>query len=146
MNAVPASQIVAELQQFVDTHDTAVLAAKALRITPSQLSLILRGKASVIHARVLKRLGYVGTYAYFKADEAPKAKKAAAKKPVAKKAARPKPKKPAKPQPAGSTAQVRRAKTSVDVRAEEAEAVRNVDAVLDADDFPPAAPVISIHG
>ena len=98
---IPASQIAAELKEFCGRHDSQKDAAKALRVTDSQLSMALSGKSNVIPGKILKKLGYVAALAYFKIGEEPKAKskkptpapkttakKAAAKKakPVAKKA------------------------------------------------------------
>jgi hypothetical protein len=81
---VPASKIAEDLKAFVDKHDSQKAAAKALRVTDSQLSMALSGKSRVIPGKILKKLGYVAALAYFAIGNEPKTK-AAKKPPTAKK-------------------------------------------------------------
>lgn len=53
---VTEAQIRKELMAFCEGFPSFKLAAANLKITPSQLSLTLRGKVNVIPAKVLKRL------------------------------------------------------------------------------------------
>lgn len=68
MQNAPVSEAVLmqELRDFCARYDTARLAAKALGVTSSVLSLTLNGKANVIPARVLKKLKYKAVPTYVK--------------------------------------------------------------------------------
>lgn len=56
--------ILKKLRKFCDKYDTYTEAATALNVTPSQLSLTLNGKAPVIPARILDKLGYETSLVY----------------------------------------------------------------------------------
>lgn len=61
---VPASRILEELRMFVRKHETQGAAAKALKVTPSVLSLTLSNQVNVIPEKILRKLGYVQQIVY----------------------------------------------------------------------------------
>ena len=67
--AMPA--VLKLLKRFCKQYDTDAKAAKALKVTASQLSRTLSGNTNVIHARILKKLGLQAVTMY-----APKGKTA----------------------------------------------------------------------
>lgn len=75
---VPPSRIIEELRSFVKKHKTQALAAKALKVTPSVLSLTLSKQTNVIPEKILRKLGYRSETAYFKTGKV----KAAAEEPA----------------------------------------------------------------
>jgi hypothetical protein len=77
-------QIIKQLAEFCAKYPTRNKAAKALKVTPAQLSQTLNKKNNVIPERILKRLGYRSELVYSSIAPKKPNKRAAAKK-VAKK-------------------------------------------------------------
>jgi ribosomal protein S24E len=64
MTIVTADVIVKQLHDFCLKYPTRGKAAKALKVTPAQLSQTLNKKNNVIPERILKRLGYKSELVY----------------------------------------------------------------------------------
>lgn len=63
--SISKSHILQDLEKFCRGHKTFSLAAKALKVTSSQLSTVRSGKSNVIPARILKKLGYKTAMVYY---------------------------------------------------------------------------------
>ena len=61
---IQARTIISELKKFVAEYTNAAAAAKALGVTPAQLSTTLNKKVNVIPAKILKKLGYEARLVY----------------------------------------------------------------------------------
>jgi hypothetical protein len=64
MDYFTKQDVLAALRKFCEGFDTYALAAKALKVTESQLSQTRNGKKAVIPARILKKLGFAEKIVY----------------------------------------------------------------------------------
>lgn len=70
-----AGDIITSLRKFCKTFETNNLAAKALKVTPAQLSTTLAGKANVIPEKILKKLGHKSALVYVSTGKKGKVKR-----------------------------------------------------------------------